>query len=464
MLPRIEDLKVVLLDVIADRAERGYEVAGFRERVHAAPSSYDELAAIHQALDEAPRRPDWPYVEPDDLETIWAECPDLPVDPLQQVDLDAAGRRAAAGFLGSVCGCVLGKPVEVRTTMAALQRAAEAAGEWPIRDYLSEALLDALGDRHRSWQEAVRGRIRFVARDDDINYTVLGMLILEQHGIGFSRGDVMQMWLANLPLAYTFGPERMLLTRTSAVAIAERLRRGRGLAGIGDDPEPVLTAMVASWNPGDELCGAQIPCRRLWLRLSRPATAGSHPGLAGRGLGPIAAPASTPPCLPPRPSPPPSSSTIRWSCAAWRCVVSRAAAASMSASATAWSRSRGRRDWRDGYRRIHDRYGCYGHCRIYQETGTLINTLRFAAGVEDGICMQVSQGNDTDSYGATAGSLLGVRYGRAPEQRWLVPFNDEIRTTVAGLYESSQTKVAQRMGRLPQLVAAQLHDHDGAER
>ena len=142
--------------------------------------------------------------------------------------------------------------------MAALQRAAEAAGEWPIRDYLSEALLNALGDRHRSWQEAVRGRIRFVARDDDINYTVLGMLILEQHGIGFSRADVMQMWLANLPLAYTFGPERMLFTRTSAVAIAERLRRGRGLAGIGDDPEPVLAAMVASWNPGDELCGAQI--------------------------------------------------------------------------------------------------------------------------------------------------------------------------------------------------------------
>ena len=109
---------------------------------------------------------------------------------------------------------------------------------WPIRDYLSEALLDALGDRHRSWQEAVRGRIRFVARDDDITYTVLGMLILEQHGIGFGRADVMQMWLANLPLAYTFGPERMLLPRTSAVAIAERLRRGRGRFPAGRAVRP----------------------------------------------------------------------------------------------------------------------------------------------------------------------------------------------------------------------------------
>ena len=292
MLPRIEDLRVVLEQVIADRAERGYEVDGFRERVAAAPDSYDALAAIHRELDAAPRRADWHYVEPEELAEIEAQCPDLPDDPLHPVDLDDARRRTEAGFLGSVCGCVLGKPVEVRTTMAKLRAAAETTGEWPIRDYLTEAMLDALGDRHRSWPESVRERIRFVARDDDINYTVLGMLILEQHGIG--------------------------------------------------------------------------------------------------------------------------------------------------------------------YRRIHDRYGCYGHCQIYQETGTLINTLRFAPGVEEGICMQVSQGNDTDSYGATAGSLLGVLHGRPPEQRWLAPFNDEIRTTVAGLYESSLTRVAERMGRLPHVVAEQL--------
>ena len=32
MLPRIEDLRVVLEQVIADRAERGYEVDGFWSR------------------------------------------------------------------------------------------------------------------------------------------------------------------------------------------------------------------------------------------------------------------------------------------------------------------------------------------------------------------------------------------------------------------------------------------------
>ncbi len=455
MLPRIEDLRVVLEQVIADRAERGYEVDGFRERVAAAPDSYDALAAIHRELDGAPRRADWPYVEPEELAEIEAECPDLPDDPLGPVDLDDARRRAEAGFLGSVCGCVLGKPVEVRTTMAKLRAAAETTGEWPIRDYLTEAMLDALGDRHRSWPESVRERIRFVARDDDINYTVLGMLILEQHGIHFTRADVMQMWLANLPLAYTFGPERMLLTRTSAVGIAARLHRGRGLAGIGDDPEPVLAELVASWNPGDELCGAQIRADAY--------------GYACAGRPRLAA-------------------TLAWRDAGWTHRATGVYATMFTAAAIAGafviddplelcrmalrcvpqgSRFRERigdcleqvalaSDWQDGYRRIHDRYGCYGHCQIYQETGTLINTLRFAPSVEEGICMQVSQGNDTDSYGATAGSLLGVLHGRPPEQRWLAPFNDEIRTTVAGLYESSLTRVAERMGRLAGLVAAQL--------
>ena len=65
MLPRIEDLRVVLEHVVADRAERGYEVEGFRDRIAAAPVSYDALAALHRELDAAPLRSDWPYVEPE---------------------------------------------------------------------------------------------------------------------------------------------------------------------------------------------------------------------------------------------------------------------------------------------------------------------------------------------------------------------------------------------------------------
>ena len=68
-------------------------------------------------------------------------------------------------------------------------------------------------------------------------------------------------------------------------------------------------------------------------------------------------------------------------------------------------------DWLAAYERIHDTYARYGFCQIYQECATLMNTLRFAKDIGNGICMQVSQGLDTDSFGATAGSLLGVWLG-----------------------------------------------------
>jgi ADP-ribosylglycohydrolase len=114
-------------------------------------------------------------------------------------------------------------------------------------------------------------------------------------------------------------------------------------------------------------------------------------------------------------------------------------------------------DWLDGYRRIHRKYKQYIHCLIYQEVGTLINTLRFAEDIGHGICVQVSQGNDTDSFGATAGSLLGAYFGPGYlEERWLVPFNDDIHTALAWFYERSLSGLAKRMGELPRRVAAEI--------
>ena len=70
-----------------------------------------------------------------------------------------------------------------------------------------------------------------------------------------------------------------------------------------------------------------------------------------------------------------------------------------------------------------------------------------------GIGLQVSQGNDTDSYGATAGSLLGAWFGPGHlEQRWLEPFGDRIHTTLADFHEQSLSAVAARMAALPRLA------------
>ena len=67
--------------------------------------------------------------------------------------------------------------------------------------------------------------------------------------------------------------------------------------------------------------------------------------------------------------------------------------------------------------------------------------------------MQVSQGNDTDSYGATAGAILGTWFGPGHlADRWLAPFHDEIRTLLGGWYESSLARTADRVASLPRLT------------
>jgi ADP-ribosylglycohydrolase len=115
------------------------------------------------------------------------------------------------------------------------------------------------------------------------------------------------------------------------------------------------------------------------------------------------------------------------------------------------------KDWLDGYYRIHRKYKEYSHCMVFQETGTLINTLRFAKNVGDGICIQVMQGNDTDSYGATAGSILGCYFGPGHlEERWVKPFNDDIHTAMAWFFERSLSKLAKRMGELPGKISGPL--------
>ena len=116
---------------------------------HAAlPDSYDALDAFAHRLARLPMRSDWRYIEPDALDLIreeseaWDDASPARVDPVR------IAPRVEAAFLASVCGCILGKPLEVATDLAAIRAAAERANEWPLTDYVSEDLLRALGKRH----------------------------------------------------------------------------------------------------------------------------------------------------------------------------------------------------------------------------------------------------------------------------------------------------------------------------
>jgi ADP-ribosylglycohydrolase len=444
MLPPFSLLRSQLREIIAAKAEQGHAVKGLEKELAGLPDSYDALWKFARRVAALPLRDGWPYREPDNLQEIWAECdPARPPDPVGDLGSAEAAARVEAAFLGRVCGCILGKPLEVNPTLDEISRALQAADAWPLHDYVTERTLRRLGRRHPSWETTVRDRITCVTPDDDLNYTILGMLILEKHGIYFTRDHVRDAWLRNLPVLWTHGPERLML-----------LRAGQHSLTTGEPPE--YGEWVGVLNPKEECCGALIRVDAYaYACAGRPALAAElawrdaswthrRTGIYGAMFAAAAIAVA-----------PVTKDPLAVFETALQFVPRRSRFHEIVTDCLAEVRAAS--DWVDGYDRIHRKYKPYGHCRVYQECGTLINTLRFAQSVGSGLCKQVTQGNDTDSFGATAGSILGAFFGPAGlDARWLRPFQDDLRTTLAEFTERSLAAVAKRMAGLPARVAEDL--------
>jgi ADP-ribosylglycohydrolase len=437
MLPTINGLRNALLQNVSSKERQGHDCAGLAEAVKTAPTSYDALWQLAQQIAAAPLRSDWPWDEPNDLDAIRAACPAWPVAPLAVVDPLAIAPRVENAFLTSVCGCILGKPLEVSTDLATIRAAAEKVGEWPVRDYIPEALLVALGMRHGDAAYTTRETIVNAGADDDLNYAIIGMLLLERHGADFNTEDLARIWFTHLPCGWQWGPERTMNQKYAQSTVCST-----------KDPFAWRAAGDVA-NPGDEQCGALIradaygyacpgdPGRAAALAWKDAIYTHRRTGLYGTMFAAAAIAAA-------------------FTSRDWRGIFEPALACVPQRSRFADTVRRSLElvadasDWLDGYARVHNAFREHGHCQVYQEIGTVINTLRFAADPGEGICIQVSQGNDTDSFGCTAGAILGAFHGPGSlPARWLAPFHDTIHTAIAGFSEQRLSAVAQRMGRLP---------------
>ena len=151
MLPAYDLLRDRLHMVISDKAEQGHAVEGLDAELDTLPDSYAALAELAGRLADLPLVPDWPYVEPSELDDIWNEAdPKRPLGAIASVDMDDSAKRVEAAFLGSVCGCVLGKPLETRLTGEEIHVGLEQLGEWPLSQYVSERIRGVLPRVHRS--------------------------------------------------------------------------------------------------------------------------------------------------------------------------------------------------------------------------------------------------------------------------------------------------------------------------
>lgn len=103
---------------------------------------------------------------------------------------------------------MLGKPVEIlsfQEGIAGLEMYLRQAQAYPLRDYVP-LLEDTIVERTGS--ACCRDNIVRAEPDDDINYTVLALMLLEEKGTDLRTADVARAWLCLLPAGTTWTAER----------------------------------------------------------------------------------------------------------------------------------------------------------------------------------------------------------------------------------------------------------------
>lgn len=199
-------------DLIPDEAEQlatsGYQAGPLLEQARAAARADDRprLAEIEAELAAAPRDPGWRYTEPSAGELAALLPTPTPSAPLDQADL--AGRQYGA-WLGRCVANTMGKPVE-GLAAAEVETYLRAAGAWPQRGFvpLLDTLPDGVSHLHESAPQAALGTFTAIPRDDDLDWTMVGLHLLETYGDAVTTEDIAREWLNLLPFTQTFTAER----------------------------------------------------------------------------------------------------------------------------------------------------------------------------------------------------------------------------------------------------------------
>ncbi|MEU8784902.1 ADP-ribosylglycohydrolase family protein [Streptomyces sp. NPDC048637] len=363
--------------------------------------------------------------EPTGLTAIQQEWEPWPVDGGPRPDGGVPAARLEAAWLGRAAGCLLGKPVE-KLPLSGVRALARSTGNWPLAGYFTEAGLDpAVAARHpwnrRSRATSLAENIDGMPEDDDLDHPLLGLLLLERHGPGFATADVARLWLDELPAGRTF--------------TAERLAYRNLLDGI----EPPHTARHR--NPFREWIGAQIRADiHGWTHPGDPAAAAaqvwrdatlSHTANGVYGAMFVAAALAAAAG---------GSTDVHGALRAGLAVIparSRFARAVRRGIAMAHDEPTGTpAAFATVVDRLHTAYGHHHWVHAVPNAALLAAALTHADGDFTGsICRAVSGGWDTDSNGATAGSLAGLLAGSpaALPARWTAPLRNRLATGVRGL-------------------------------
>jgi ADP-ribosylglycohydrolase len=364
----------------------------------AGPAMPSLRSLARELLDEL----DAPVAEPS-----WDSL-DLPAPP--SLPRGSRGRELAA-WTGRAAGCLLGKPVE-KIPREGIEEILRATGRWPLTGWFTAVGLPSDVAARWPWNRrsaptSLEENIDGMPEDDDLNYPMLALSLLETHGREFTTEDVAQLWLDNLPAGRVFTAERaayrnLLDARPDTATYRNPFREWIGA---------LIRADVFGWvSPGDVVSAARLAWTDARLSHTRNGVYGAMWAAALASAAMVC-------------------DTVDEVLDAASAVVPPS---SELASAVRLGRSAASEgDVRSGLDRLHAAYGHLHWVHVLNNAAVIAYALAKGGGeFGPSVSIAVTAGWDTDSAAATVGGVVGALHG--VDEYWAKPLDGRIATSLPG--------------------------------
>lgn len=343
--------------------------------------------------------------EPNDRKAIAALC-SFP----RARTVDNIEKRIYGALAGRFAGCTLGVPVENYPIEKMERIAREGGTPFPPTEYWHTAEnpdgVQYGVDKRRRY---TFGELDCVPVDDDVTYTVLGLLLLQKYGFDYTVEDVAELWNDILPYACT--AEDIALRNIRAGVPAKHVADGNPYvewigAGIRADAFGYACA-------GDPAAAAMMCYNDSFLTHRRNGIYGAMYDAAAVAaaftMSPLDALDVARYCIP-------KSCRLRadidW---AFSCADKV-------------------KDFRSARALIDGRFSGMNSVHIENNVCAIVFAVMLGGGdFTRSIAQSVAIGLDNDCNGATVGSIVGAHVGiDGIEKKWYEPFNDTVHTYLEG--------------------------------
>lgn len=157
--------------------------------------------ALFGIVMSAKQADDYKYAEPSDYEGICRLRDGYTIEN-RKIDKEELREKVRGAWLGRICGCLLGKPVE-GIGSEDLTMLLKESDNYPMSRYIySTDITDEVAEKsnyrlskNNCWGDITDG----APADDDTNYTVMASILIEKYGRDFKSEDVLELWSALQP-------------------------------------------------------------------------------------------------------------------------------------------------------------------------------------------------------------------------------------------------------------------------